>query len=284
MTSLFGRAVLSALILLFLASIAMSQTKNDNMLWFRMRIGAVSVAHPIKPGSGTVLAHWPAASELLALDSSWEVTDDYVFVPNGFGAARHYAAKRDGETISAEVFVSAHGFPGSVDRLVDIATATTMADPPYDKAPADIHLGEVAVASTDPSHRTLIWTFRGLCLMVETSTGGAVTQEAAQRLQDYVNLHVVDADIADKARPQLVLPAEELIVSPGGTVKVIPSKKPDGLILTAYPNNSSTGVLTQRPDLLVLKALQPGRTEFNVVLYNPATLLCNTGRVVVVSQ
>ena len=262
----------------------MSQTQPDKTLWFRMMIGAADVAHPVKPGPGAVLARWPALPELIGLGSGWTVTEDYVMPPNGQGFARHYAATHGRETIRVEVFSSGNGFPGSVDRLVQIATTTMRAMPPYEKAPDALRLGEVAVVSVDPEYRTLIWTFHGLCLSVESTSGGEATMGPARRLLDYLTRHLTDEAAVAKERPRLSLPAGELTVAMGGTFRITPAEATTGLTLAVYPSTQAVAVLTARPDLLEFRAVARGRTTISVVLADPVTLLCNAGQVVVVSH
>src|SRR3974390_3405830 len=132
------RAAVASFAALVCVRKSMSTTQPDQNLLFRMRIGAINIAHPPRPGPGAVLASWPHAQDLLDLGPEWRVTDDLVLIPNGAGASHLYGAANGQDRLEVEVFVSAGGFSGAVDRLGGGAAETMVAGPPLRSSPAGV--------------------------------------------------------------------------------------------------------------------------------------------------
>lgn len=279
--------MLSSLATLICMGESVSAAMPDPDQSFRAHIGAADSAHPLRSGSGAVLATWPNAHDLFHLGPEWQVTDDVVLIPSGTGASHLYGAMHGEHRFEGEVFVAADGFAGAVDRLVEVATNTMMMVPPYDPAPEPLRFGELAVRSTDVMHQTLMWTFRNLCLRVTTSHGGDVTAALAAQLRDFVQLHVVDPEVVQRAQPQLALPAKPVTLHLGQVLRIDPH--PAGapgaasLMLRARPDNLAVTARAQQPDLLELYAREAGHTRFAVVLADTRTLLCSAGRIEVIS-
>ena len=246
------RSLLAAGLTFFQTGQNMAEANSDPWLWFRMKTGIVDVVHPPKPGPGLVLAQWPAAPALLGVDAAWTITDDFFYIPNARGASHRYAARQGQQTREVELFLSADGFPGAVERVLEIATTTMLPNPPYDKAPETARFGEITLASDDPAHRTLIWTFRNLCVRVDTSGGGEDTRALARRLLDGLQRRVVEPAVFNQARPRLTLPDSEIVLRPGESARIVPT-----------PAGGPVGL-----------------TRLGVVLAEPATLRCDAGVVI----
>lgn len=259
---------------------SMAEAKSDPFLWFRMKNGLVDVAHPPKPGPGLVRAQWPDAPAMLGVKvPAWTVDDDFFYLPNAQGAAHRYGARQGPHTRSVELFLSANGFAGAVDRLVELATNTMLPEPPFVKAPEALRFGELTLASTDPAHRTLIWTFRNLCVRVDTSAGGDETLALCRHLLGGLERRVVTPEVYEQARPRLVLPAGVLPIAPGERRRVVPTAPgtPPGWVLAAFPDSAAIAVLEQGLAGIVVQGLRPGLATLGVVLADPATLCCDAG-------
>lgn len=253
---------------------SLEDAKTDRNVVFKMQVGIIDIVHPLRSGPGLVLARWPGGRELFGRDEAWKSEEDFVFVPNGSGASRKYVLRHGERREEAEIFVAANGFRGAVERLVELATTTTMVMPPYERAGEPERLGEISVRSLDPERDTFIWTFHNVCLKVATRTGGADTRRLARRLQDFVEAHLVGADAVERQRPHLALPRGPLVVRTGETIHFALGRPDDrALTLLAMPNNLAIGVIEQGPDGLTLRGFQPGATTFRIVLADPATLL-----------
>lgn len=258
----------------------MAEAKSDSFLWFRMKNGLVDVVNPPKPGPGLVRAQWPDALAMLAVKSPpWTVDDDFFYLPNAQGAAHRYGARHGPHTRSVELFLSANGFAGAVDRMVELATTTMMPEPPFAKAPEALRFGELTLASIDPAHRTLIWTFRNLCVRVDTSAGGDETLALCRHLLGGLERRVVTTEVFEQTRPRLVLPADPLPIAPGERRRIVPTApgSPPGWVLAAYPDSASIAVLEQGPSGIVVQGLRPGPATLGVVLADPSTLSCDAG-------
>lgn len=257
----------------------MAEAKRDTFLWFRMKNGLIDVVNPPKPGPGLVLAQWPDAAAMLSVKAPWRVTDDFFYLPNATGASHRYAARNGPHTREVEVFLSASGFPGAVDRMVELATTTMLPEPPFDKAPDALRMGELTLASNDPAHRTLIWTFRNLCLRVDTSTGGEETLALCRHLRAGLERALVDAAVFEQSRPRLSLPTETLVLTRGGTARFTPTAPgtPSTLALAAFPDSAAIAVVAQSVAGIVLQGLVAGSATLGVVLCDPATLSCAAG-------
>lgn len=259
----------------------MADAKSDSFLWFRMKNGLVDVVNPPQPGPGLVRAQWPDAPAMLGVKAPpWTIADDFFYLPDARGAARRYAVRQGPQvTRSAELYLSANGFAGAVDRMVALATTTMLPEPPFARAPEALRFGELTLASTDPAHRTLIWTFRNLCLRVDTAAGGDETLALCRHLLGGLERRLVTAEVFEQTRPRLSLPADPLRLAPGERRRIVPTAPgaAPGAVLAAFPDTAAIAVLEQSPAGIVVQGLQAGTATLGVVLADPATLSCDAG-------
>ncbi len=272
-----------ALLILLTGRSAVSQDLTEGMspteAAFRMRIGALSVAAPLRAGPGVVRAEWPAGALLMGLGGEWTVAPSTVSVPNGYGAAREYRARRNGPQpeaqITLEVFVATQGFDGAVRRLVEQATNTMMPEPPWERALDTQPLGELTVRSTDAARRGLMWTFRNVCLRVDASDGAATAMQVARAVQAFLARHVTTPPTIETARPRLQVGDDIVVIAVDERRRIVvqPTTQYGSAQLVVHPDNANAVAIVDGNRAITLLGRQPGRTRVAVVLADPDTLL-----------
>ncbi|MBL9100796.1 MAG: hypothetical protein JNL82_07555 [Myxococcales bacterium] len=171
---------------------------NDKIELLRGRLGLDHRTFP-DDARGVALP-WASADLQPLVGDAWRSLGDAALPLEPGEATRDWTWARGDGRIKISVFVSSVGAAAARERLLMVATNSTMEDVPYVAGPAD--LGDVAAISPGRSGDSLIWAASNVCAWILVDDAPGVDAVAIARgLQALIDAHIV-ADVA-AARPRI---------------------------------------------------------------------------------
>jgi hypothetical protein len=182
--------------------------------------------------------------------------------------------QKDPEFVSVDVYVSGVGPKPAREKLVSLASQTSMMEIPFAAGPPN--LGDIAVEHTSGSSTMIIWAFRNVCIRISNSGSGVPAEPAARAIQAFMKASVVP-DIS------VYLPHASIAVSPkavhvGNQVQVAVTLA-KGTVASDVLGSIDQGTehLLEEQDVqsfsATYQARQAGHSRINISLVNRKTLL-----------
>lgn len=169
---------------------------DDKVELLRDRLGLNDRTFP-DDGRGVALP-WATADLQPLVGDAWRLLRDDTMYPLEPGeATREWVWRRGDGRVVIGVFVSSIGAAAARERLLFIATNSTMDDVPYVAGPTD--LGDVATIAPGRDGDQIIWAASNVCVSIEVmGTPGVDAVAIARGVQALIDAHTV-ADVAAAA-------------------------------------------------------------------------------------
>jgi hypothetical protein len=200
----------------------------------------------------------------------------------GMGAA-HWIWKRRERNLSVEVFVSGTGPSGARQRLIEIATNTTMVE--NRMVVARERVGELAIEDLSRDGNDIDWVFRNVCVSVHHQGSGPDLVSVARRIQSFLVAHL-SPDVASHVPKIASIEISKKVIRPGDTFEVrvlLPhGVRSDQLSIDVRPASwPMLDPIEYRETSVVFQATDPGPAELDVIVLDPVTLLSPKAGVVI---
>lgn len=141
----------------------MNESRNP-ILEFKKEIGFDHIIETGGANSGVIVDWFKPATWDFFVDKNWKL-EDTDFYHWRSGAEGNWIFEKGHETIELEIFVSSLGIEPARQKLIDIASATTMLEIPYKKSARPI--GTLSVNTPGDQGGIYIWVFRNICFRLD---------------------------------------------------------------------------------------------------------------------
>lgn len=250
---------------------------------FKKEIGFNELKNKRSTNTGVVV-EWPSPDTCPILSNKgWNIESDDV-EPLNEGIEGEWILKKGDETILLRIFVSCTGIEHAHQRLIEIASATTMMTIPFKKCLRPI--GTLSVYISAAENQTYIWIFNNVCFYVRGIDTGADIEAFANWIQSFAQKGAVE-DL-NSQKPQIdsihVNP-QSIYVNDIFSVRVdLAEVNQEKTIHYLYDFNFDEQILELTDDDLnkaTFKAMISGDTNISVHVADRKTLLSDFQTIVV---
>jgi hypothetical protein len=261
---------------MMLAGGSMEMTKDPARAQVDAFKGRIGLDHvPDADAKDGVRANWLTLSAHMpkALDKLKRSQSDVYLIDRGMTELKFRFVKEP-EFVSVNVFVSGVGPTQARERLASTAAHIMREPNPYQLGPMD--LGDVSVEHIGSKASSIIWSFRNVCVHVETRGTSVKAESIARAVQDFMNMHVVADVSAYLPRANVVVSPKKLHVGAEVRVSVTLAKGTTSSETRGNIAQGSERLLEERdvqPFAASFQAMKPGTGRINVSLIDRKTLL-----------
>jgi hypothetical protein len=228
-------------------------------------------------GRGVALA-WATGVLQPLVGDGWRMLADTVYPYEPGEAKREWVWGRGDGRVVLAVFVSSVGAAAARERLLFLATETTMDEVMYVAGPTD--LGDVATISPARDGDALLWAASNVCVWIRVMDASGVDVLAIARgVQALIDAHMV-ADVAAVA-PRIegvTLSARQVEVGEPVTIE-LRVRGAEGLLVDVH-GLDGTHRFEHGPGLTTtLSSRRPGPHDLAMMVADPVTLLSDSAAV-----
>ncbi len=196
--------------------------------------------------------------------------------------------RKNKERLRIEIFVSNKGIEAAKERLLKLATATSMGNIPFRKSPENP--GHLCVTADIRGRKKVICVFHNICFLVEAHDSAADVLPVLRRLYAVAQNHVVDnlSDYVPKIEKISVSPPSQKIkIGEDVNMDIIPAQNPASNLLLVFLIEGDSLIFEHEEfyseetnkGSLRFRGKSPGGTRVFPILANWQTLLCSTREV-----